>query len=87
MCLSQLWLSSPSPASRVTLVCNMLSYLEYYRPKYFMLENVERMMNHPLAADLVDERFVGGVPQGMLKFITASLASLGFVCFHPPNLY
>ena len=65
----------------------MLSYLEYYRPKYFMLENVERMMNHPLAADLVDERFVGGVPQGMLKFITASLASLGFVCFYPPNLY
>jgi len=58
----------------------MLSYVEYYRPKYFMLENVERMINHPLAADLINQRFVGGVPQGMLKLITASLASLGFVC-------
>ena len=57
----------------------MLSYVEYYQPKYFIMENVERMINHPLAADLVNKRFVGGVPQGMLKFITASLASLGFV--------
>lgn len=57
----------------------MLSYVEYYQPKYFILENVERMINHPLAADLVNKRFVGGVPQGMLKLITASLASLGFV--------
>lgn len=57
----------------------MLSYVEYYQPKYFILENVERMMNHPLAADLVNKRFVGGVPQGMLKLITASLATLGFV--------
>jgi DNA (cytosine-5)-methyltransferase 1 len=57
----------------------MLSYLEYFQPKYFIMENVERMMNHPLSADLVNKRFVGGVPQGMLKLITASLASLGFV--------
>jgi DNA (cytosine-5)-methyltransferase 1 len=64
----------------------MLSYVEYYRPKYFMLENVERMINHPLAADLVNKRFVGGVPQGMLKLITASLASLGFVSFQYPKL-
>jgi DNA (cytosine-5)-methyltransferase 1 len=64
--------------SRVTLICNMLSYVEYYRPKYFMLENVERMINHPLAAELVNKRFVGGVSQGMLKLITASLASLGY---------
>ncbi|KAF9792170.1 S-adenosyl-L-methionine-dependent methyltransferase [Thelephora terrestris] len=54
------------------------SYVEYYRPKYFMLENVERMINHPLAAELVNKRFVGGVSQGMLKLITASLASLGY---------
>ena len=74
-------MNSLSLTSRVTLVCNMLSYVEYYRPKYFMLENVERMINHPLAAELVNKRFVGGVPQGMLKLITASLASLGFVCF------
>jgi len=74
-----IWLNSPSPVIRVTLICNMLSYVEYYRPKYFMLENVERMINHPLAAELVNKRFVGGVPQGMLKLITASLASLGFV--------
>ena len=60
----------------------MLSYVEYYRPKYFMLENVERMINHPLAADLVNKRFVGGVPQGMLKLIASSLTSLGFVCFY-----
>ena len=46
-----------------------------------MLENVERMINHPLAADLVNKRFVGGIPQGMLKFITSSLASLGSVSF------
>lgn len=64
----------------------MLSYLEYYQPKYFIMENVERMMNHPLAADLVNKRFVGGVPQGMLKLITAALASLGFVSLEYPQL-
>jgi DNA (cytosine-5)-methyltransferase 1 len=64
----------------------MLSYVEYYRPKYFILENVERMINHPLAADLVNRKFVGGVPQGMLKLITASLASLGFVHAEPSQL-
>jgi len=76
-----LLLNFPSQGSRVTLVCNMLSYVEYYQPKYFMLENVERMINHPLAADLVNKRFVGGIPQGMLKLITSSLASLGSVSF------
>ena len=64
----------------------MLSYVEYYQPKYFMLENVERMINHPLAADLVNQRFVGGIPQGMLKLITSSLASLGFVPLQYPQL-
>lgn len=44
------------------------------------------MLNHPLAADLVNKRFVGGIPQGMLKLITASLASLGFVHSYHPQL-
>lgn len=59
----------------------MISHVEYYRPKYFMLENVQSMLDYSLGAELVERRFEGGVQKGILKFITASLTSLGFVSF------
>ena len=66
---------------RNTLVCNMLSYVEFYRPKFFMLENVEGILHHPLAA--MQERpgatMEDGVRMGVVKLILRVLISLGYV--------
>jgi DNA (cytosine-5)-methyltransferase 1 len=57
----------------------MISHVEYYRPQYFMLENVEGMLDYPIGATLDGRSFVGGIKKGVLKFILASLTSLGSV--------
>ncbi|KIP09557.1 hypothetical protein PHLGIDRAFT_116344 [Phlebiopsis gigantea 11061_1 CR5-6] len=65
---------------RNTLVCNMLSYVDFYRPKYFMLENVEGILYHPLAAtqERPGSTMEGGVRMGVVKLILRVLISLGY---------
>ncbi|GJE87065.1 BAH and Dcm domain-containing protein [Phanerochaete sordida] len=63
---------------RTTLVCNMLSYVEFYRPKYFLLENVTGLLILPLKAEQRGQMMVGGIAMGVVKFIFRTLVSLGY---------
>ena len=59
----------------------MLSYVEFYRPKFFMLENVEGILYHPLAATQSGpgRAMEGGVRMGVVKLILRVLTSLGYI--------
>ncbi|KAI0039551.1 S-adenosyl-L-methionine-dependent methyltransferase [Auriscalpium vulgare] len=63
---------------RNTLVCNMMSYVEFYKPKFFLLENVVGLVHFPLQGKQVGRRLVDGMKQGVVKFILRSLVSLGY---------
>ncbi|KAH9483930.1 DNA (cytosine-5)-methyltransferase 4 [Psilocybe cubensis] len=66
---------------RSSLACNMLSYVEHYEPKYFLLENVAGFLDHKLytkqqtASGRVEERIV---QFGMIKFCFRTLIALGY---------
>ncbi|KAF9473771.1 S-adenosyl-L-methionine-dependent methyltransferase [Pholiota conissans] len=70
---------------RSTMPCNMLSYVEYYNPTYFLLENVAGFLSHRLYSTHQMES--GAVVEteinmGMVKFVMRALIALGYqVCF------
>ncbi|KAG0701495.1 hypothetical protein DFH29DRAFT_1000139 [Suillus ampliporus] len=55
---------------RSTLVCNMIAYVEFYRPMYFLLENVGGILEHSLKEKTV--------ASGVVKFIFAALLALNY---------
>ncbi|KAG2037322.1 S-adenosyl-L-methionine-dependent methyltransferase [Suillus americanus] len=55
---------------RSTLVCNMIAYVEFYRPMYFLLENVGGILEHALKEKTV--------ASGVVKFILAALLALNY---------
>ncbi|KAG1743398.1 S-adenosyl-L-methionine-dependent methyltransferase [Suillus lakei] len=55
---------------RSTLVCNMIAYVEFYRPMYFLLENVGGILEHALKGKTV--------ASGVVKFIIAALLALNY---------
>ncbi|KAG1798810.1 hypothetical protein EV424DRAFT_1440198 [Suillus variegatus] len=55
---------------RSTLVCNMIAYVEFYRPMYFLLENVGGILEHALKKKTV--------ASGVVKFIIAALLGLNY---------
>lgn len=59
----------------------MLSYVEYYDPKYFLLENVKGLLDYPLMSTSRkgSRGLEGGIKSGVVKFIMRSLEALGFV--------
>lgn len=59
---------------RSTLPCSMLSYVEYYNPDYFLLENVRGLLSHTLQ----DGRTNTVVQAGMVKFICRTSLALGY---------
>jgi hypothetical protein len=63
--------------NRNTLVCNMISYVDFYKPSYFMLENVTGMIVTKLNGIQSGRRIEGGVGSGVVKFIFRSLVALG----------
>lgn len=65
-------------AFRSTLICNMLSYVDFYRPKYFLLENVTGLLYFRPGAKQLGQSMVGGVSMGIVKFIFRTLISLGY---------
>lgn len=57
----------------------MLSYVEFYHPKYVLLENVTGMLSFPLGGQQAGQAIVGGIKMGIVKFILRTLTSLGCV--------
>ncbi|KAJ2935641.1 hypothetical protein H1R20_g1454, partial [Candolleomyces eurysporus] len=70
----------PSAAStyQSTMPCNMLSYVEYYQPKYFLLENVAGLLDYKLQDKHATSNKTKEIQFGMLKFILRTLISLGY---------
>ncbi|KAL3421813.1 C-5 cytosine-specific DNA methylase [Phlyctema vagabunda] len=68
-----------------TLMAAFLAFIDYYRPKYVLIENVRTIMTHPLGSDEIpfatnDKKFklVDGIEGGILKFTVRILTSLGY---------
>jgi hypothetical protein len=64
-------------------VCNMLSYVEFYRPKFFLLENVLGLLNHKLQVNKAGPQEGNVIAHGIVKFILRALTSLGYVLLFP----
>lgn len=62
------------------MVCNMISYVEFYRPMYVLLENVRGILNAPTDGPLCEELGLEEIAMGVVKFIVCSLTSLGYAC-------
>ncbi|KFX99338.1 hypothetical protein O988_03927 [Pseudogymnoascus sp. VKM F-3808] len=63
-----------------SLLTTFLSYVDHYRPKYFLLENVRGLLHHRLGSTQkkVGHGVQGGIQQGSVKFILRALTSLGY---------
>ena len=55
----------------------MLSYVEFYQPKYLLLENVVGLLSFRPGGEQQGPTVVGGVNMGMVKFIFRTLITLG----------
>lgn len=62
------------------MLTTFLSYVDHYRPKYFLLENVRGLLQHRLGSTQKKVGFgvKGGIQQGSVKFILRALTSLGY---------
>lgn len=60
----------------------MLSYVEFYRPKFFLLENVLGLLNHRLRVNKEGPQEGNIVAHGVVKYILRTLTSLGYVHVH-----
>jgi DNA (cytosine-5)-methyltransferase 1 len=56
----------------------MLSYVEFYQPTHFQLENVLGLLQYPLNGRQAEHSVVDGIKMGVLKFIKRSLITLGY---------
>ncbi|KAI5117478.1 hypothetical protein M0805_007182 [Coniferiporia weirii] len=63
---------------RLTLIPTMVSYVEFYRPKYVLIENVTGLLNFRLQGEQKGRRIVGGIESGVVKFIMRAFTSLGY---------
>ncbi|EJD02255.1 S-adenosyl-L-methionine-dependent methyltransferase [Fomitiporia mediterranea MF3/22] len=65
---------------RQTCIPTLLSYVEFYSPKYVLIENVTSILHYRLKGRQEGRKIVGGVEGGMVKFIVRTLTSLGYQC-------
>ncbi len=63
--------------SRSTLVSNMISFVEFYRPKYFLLENVAGLLSYHLDRQVQGKNTVRRLKMGVVKFNIRALTTLG----------
>ncbi|KFY81710.1 hypothetical protein V500_11158 [Pseudogymnoascus sp. VKM F-4518 (FW-2643)] len=63
-----------------SLLTTFLSYVDHYRPKYFLLENVRGLLQHRLGSTQKKKGVgvQGGIQHGSVKFILRALTSLGY---------
>ena len=55
----------------------MLSFVDFYRPSYFLLENVDALLHAKLKAKQDGAKQVGGINFGVVKFILRTLTAFG----------
>lgn len=66
-------------SKRNPLVATFVGYVDYYRPKYFLFENVPGIQHTALGATQASQHKVaGGIKGGFFKFLLRSLTSLGY---------
>ncbi|KAI7834959.1 hypothetical protein BX661DRAFT_175843 [Kickxella alabastrina] len=64
---------------KTSLIANALSYVDFYRPSYFLLENVRGLLNYRLGGVQIGKgRIGGGIEMGVLKFILRTLTNMGY---------
>ncbi|TFK54606.1 S-adenosyl-L-methionine-dependent methyltransferase [Heliocybe sulcata] len=63
---------------RSALIANFMAWVDYYKPMYFLIENVVGILSHRLKAEKVNNRITGGIEMGMVKFIMRAATSLGY---------
>ncbi|CAG8514276.1 1845_t:CDS:2, partial [Acaulospora colombiana] len=61
-----------------TLIATALSYVDFYRPEYFLLENVRGMLSFRMGGEQDGIRIKGGIKMGVIKFILRALTSMGY---------
>ncbi|KAJ1651493.1 hypothetical protein IWQ61_007957 [Dispira simplex] len=62
-----------------TLVTTSLSYVDFYRPRFFLLENVQGMVHFKLGGEQSGStKIIGGIKMGVIKFIVRALTSMGY---------
>lgn len=68
-----------SEDSKNNLIATSLSFVELYRPRMFLLENVVGLLSYSLGGWQESVHKVsGGIRQGVLKFIVRTLLELGY---------
>ncbi|CAG8618202.1 1992_t:CDS:2, partial [Diversispora eburnea] len=61
-----------------SLVATALSYVDFYRPEYFLLENVRGMLCFRLGGEQDGVKIKGGIKMGVVKFILRALTAMGY---------
>lgn len=63
---------------KTNLILNLLSWVDFLRPKYCFFENVRGFLSSTLHARQASKyRVEGGIKMGGLKFLTRSLLAMG----------
>ncbi|KAJ3552491.1 hypothetical protein NM688_g4121 [Phlebia brevispora] len=61
------------------LILNLLSWVDFLKPKYCFFENVRGFLNFNLNAVQVDQyRVTGGIEKGGLKFVVRAMIAMGY---------
>ncbi|KAJ3126613.1 hypothetical protein HK098_007368 [Nowakowskiella sp. JEL0407] len=62
-----------------SLVATHISYVDFYRPDYFLLENVRGLVTFKLGGEQAGtNRISGGIQMGVVKFIIRALLSMDY---------
>lgn len=60
------------------LILNLLSWVDFLKPKYCYFENVRGFMQYKLNAQQKDRhKIVGGIELGGLKFVIRAMIAMG----------
>ncbi|KAH7346621.1 S-adenosyl-L-methionine-dependent methyltransferase [Rhexocercosporidium sp. MPI-PUGE-AT-0058] len=70
--------SKKSEDIKNSLLMVLLSYVDFYRPKYFLLENVRGLLHHRVTTQVDKNKTEGGIENGTVKFVLRALTSIGY---------
>lgn len=60
------------------LILNLLSWVDFLKPKYCIFENVRGFMKYKLNAQQKDRyKIIGGIELGGLKFVVRAMLAMG----------